>query len=69
MGLSIFIRYWCREVGIIKNAIKDAILDGRVANEHDAAFEFMLPIAASLGLTPLINQSASHATDTENAIS
>lgn len=59
----------CREVGIIKNAIKDAILDGRVANEHDAAFEFMLPIAASLGLTPIVNQSAPHATDTENALS
>lgn len=43
----------CREVGIIKNAIKDAILDGRVANEHDAAYEFMLETAEGLGLKPV----------------
>ena len=43
----------CREVGVIKNAIKDAILDGRVANEHDPAFEFMLAIAEGLGLKPV----------------
>ena len=40
----------CREVGLIKTAIKDAILDGIIPNEHDAAFEFMLEKGKNLGL-------------------
>ena len=43
----------CREVGIIKNAIKDAILDGLIPNEHDAAYAFMLGKGKELGLTPV----------------
>ncbi len=43
----------CREVGEIKSAIKEAILDGIIANEHDAAYRFMLDFAASKGLTPV----------------
>lgn len=43
----------CREVGTLKTAIKDAILDGIVPNEHDAAFHFMLERAAQMGLTPV----------------
>ena len=42
----------CREVGDIKSAIKDAILDGIIPNERDAAFRFMLDFAASNGLKP-----------------
>lgn len=42
----------CREVGLLKSAIKDAILDGVVPNEHDPAFEFMLQKAAEMGLQP-----------------
>lgn len=42
----------CKEIGILKNAIKDAILDGIIPNEHDAAFEYMLNMAKGLGLTP-----------------
>lgn len=40
----------CREVGLIKNAIKDAILDGIIPNEHDQAYEYMLQIANEMGL-------------------
>lgn len=42
-----------KEVGLIKSAIKEAILEGKVANEHDAAYEFMIVIGASLGLKPV----------------
>lgn len=42
----------CREIGVIKNAIKDAVLDGEIANEHDAAYLYMLKKAAELGLYP-----------------
>ena len=43
----------CREVGALKSAIKDAILDGVVPNEHDAAYAFMLGKAAAMGLKPV----------------
>jgi hypothetical protein len=39
-----------REVGIIKNAIREAILDGIIPNAYDAAFEFMLEQGQKLGL-------------------
>lgn len=43
----------CREVGIIKEHIKNAILDGEIPNDHAAARDLMLRFAAStLGLTP-----------------
>jgi len=40
----------CREVGIIKNAIKDAILDGFIGNNYDQAYDLMLKKASELGL-------------------
>ncbi len=39
-----------REVGIIKNAIKDAILDGLIHNEYEEAYAFMLLEGKKLGL-------------------
>ena len=35
----------------LKEAIKDAILDGKIPNDRQAAYEFMLPLAAEIGLT------------------
>lgn len=40
----------CREVGLIKTAIKDAILDGEIRNDHEEAFQYMLQRGAKLGL-------------------
>jgi len=40
----------CQEVGSIKNAIKDAILDGIIPNEYTAAHQFMMEKAKSMGL-------------------
>jgi len=40
----------CREVGIIKDAIREAILDGKIPNEFDAAYHMMLVEGVKLGL-------------------
>ena len=40
----------CREIGTIKDAIKDAILDGQIPNEREAAWQMMLDIAKGLGM-------------------
>jgi putative nucleotidyltransferase with HDIG domain len=42
----------CREIGIIKEAIKEAILEGKIPNEFEAAFERMKEEGKKLGLTP-----------------
>ncbi len=42
-----------KEIGIIKEAIKEAILEGEIPNDHDAAFQFMLEKGKALGLTPV----------------
>ncbi len=45
----------CKEVGIIKSAIKEAILDGIINNNFDQAYKFMLEKAMELGLKPQTN--------------
>ena len=45
----------CHEIGIIKDAIKDAILDGQIPNDRDAAWQMMLRLGADLGLKEIKN--------------
>jgi poly(A) polymerase len=40
----------CKEVGIIKNTIKEAILEGEIHNNYEEAFQLMLKKGAELGL-------------------
>jgi len=39
-----------KEIGIIKEAIKEAILEGHIPNEHEAAYELMLKKGQEIGL-------------------
>ena len=41
----------CKAVGDIKNAIKEAILDGVIPNKYNEAREFMLKLGKEMGLT------------------
>lgn len=40
----------CKEVGIIKTAIREAILDGLIENNYDSAYSMMLDQGSKLGL-------------------
>ena len=43
----------CGVIGELKVQIKDAILDGIIPNEHDAAYNLLLKLAADRGLKPV----------------
>lgn len=44
----------CKEIGIIKMAIKEAILEGEIHNNYEEAYHFMIEKGRDLGLTPII---------------
>ncbi|MGN1245009.1 MAG: methylated-DNA--[protein]-cysteine S-methyltransferase, partial [Muribaculaceae bacterium] len=47
----------CREIGLIKEAIKNAILDGVIANDYAQAYQYMLSEAEKYGLKPVAVKS------------
>ena len=51
--MSLFGLEPCGVIGELKVQIKDAILDGVIPNEHDAAYDLLLKLAADRGLNPI----------------
>ncbi len=47
----------CREVGVLKQAVKDAIWESRIPSDHDSAFAFLLKEAEHMGLKTLTGSS------------
>lgn len=46
-----------KPVGIIKDALKDAMLDGLIPNTFEAAYDFMIEKGKAMGLAPQIRKS------------
>jgi tRNA nucleotidyltransferase (CCA-adding enzyme) len=42
----------CKEIGLIKEAIKEAILEGEIPNEYNASFKLMIKKGGEIGLQP-----------------
>jgi poly(A) polymerase len=44
----------CKEVGKLKELVKEAILEGEIPNEFEPAYELMLKHASQMGLQAII---------------
>jgi len=42
-----------KEIGVLKDQIKEAILEGKVENEFDTAYDYLLKLADKMGLKPV----------------
>ena len=49
--MAIFNLQPSREIGVLKEAVKEAILEGEIPNEYQAAYDFVLKRAEKLGLS------------------
>ncbi len=47
----------CKEVGLIKNAIKEAILEGEIENSYESALKYMIELGKKLYLKPKLKNS------------
>ena len=43
----------CKEIGLLKQQVKDAIWDSIISNDHEAAYNYMLQKAAEMNLFPV----------------
>ena len=43
-----------KTVGIIKTEIREAILDGKISNDHKEAYDYMIDVGAKMGLKPVV---------------
>ncbi len=41
----------CKEIGMLKESVKNAILDGKIPNEYQPAYDFVMKKAIKMGLT------------------
>jgi poly(A) polymerase len=48
--MDIFQMEPCKQVGILKNEIKEAILEGKIKNDYNDAYAFMLEQAEEMGI-------------------
>lgn len=42
-----------RQVGTLKTAVREAILDGLIANDYDAAYAYVMKVATEMGIKPI----------------
>ena len=48
--MEIFDLQPCKEIGVIKNAIKEAILEGEIENNYNSAYNYMVELGKKLNL-------------------
>ncbi|MDI9257574.1 CCA tRNA nucleotidyltransferase [Flavobacterium sedimenticola] len=53
--MSLFNLQPSREIGVLKEAVKEAILEGEIPNEYQAAYDFVLTKAEKMGLKKVAN--------------
>lgn len=53
MIMKIFQLTPSKPVGDLKNMIREAILDGKIPNDYDAAYQYLISCAAEMGLKPV----------------